>query len=173
MTEKQEKIYRAALKLFAEQGYSGTSTSKIAKDAGVSEGLIFRHFGNKEGLLKVILGEAMEELKKSAVGVLMANEPKEVLRKAIELPFNIPHEQYKMWKLIYSLKWQAEHYESQEHEPLQLILRNAFEQLGYEDPDAELEFYMTLLDGMASTLLLHPPKDPQRLLKTALSKYNL
>ena len=54
MTQKKENILKAALRLFAEQGYYATSTSKIAKEAGVSEGLIFRHFGNKEKLFSVV-----------------------------------------------------------------------------------------------------------------------
>ena len=48
MTDKQEKILQAALELFAKEGFKGTSTNKIAKKAGVSEGLIFRHFENKD-----------------------------------------------------------------------------------------------------------------------------
>ncbi len=57
MTEKQEKILQSALELFAKEGFHATSTNKVAKHAGVSEGLIFRHFGNKEGLLQAILAE--------------------------------------------------------------------------------------------------------------------
>ena len=44
MTNKQQKILSSALKLFAKQGFDATSTRSIAQDAGVSEGLIFRHF---------------------------------------------------------------------------------------------------------------------------------
>jgi AcrR family transcriptional regulator len=51
MTEKKELILQTALRLFSEQGYEATPTNRIAKEAGVSEGLIFRHFENKEGLL--------------------------------------------------------------------------------------------------------------------------
>ncbi|MEX1368848.1 MAG: TetR/AcrR family transcriptional regulator [Nannocystaceae bacterium] len=37
--------------LFAVKGVSATSTRKIAQAAGVSEGLLFHHFGSKVGLL--------------------------------------------------------------------------------------------------------------------------
>ena len=49
MTEKQKNIVNAALELFAKEGFKSTSTSKVAKKARVSEGLIFRHFKNKDG----------------------------------------------------------------------------------------------------------------------------
>jgi AcrR family transcriptional regulator len=45
-----EAIVLAAAKLFASQGYHGTSTREIARIAGVSENTLFRHFDNKEGL---------------------------------------------------------------------------------------------------------------------------
>lgn len=44
------KIERAALTLFAAKGVDGVSTREIAAAAGVSEGLIYRHFKNKDGL---------------------------------------------------------------------------------------------------------------------------
>lgn len=51
MTEKQQKIVETAIQMFAEKGFASTSTSEIAKAAGVAEGTIFRHFGSKENLL--------------------------------------------------------------------------------------------------------------------------
>ncbi|MCH9685683.1 MAG: TetR/AcrR family transcriptional regulator; helix-turn-helix transcriptional regulator [Deltaproteobacteria bacterium] len=44
----------AALELFCEHGYAATSTAKIAKAAGVAEGLIFHQFGTKDGLLLAV-----------------------------------------------------------------------------------------------------------------------
>ncbi len=48
---------RAATKLFAEKGFSGTRTREIASAAGISETLIFQHFKSKEELYKAILLE--------------------------------------------------------------------------------------------------------------------
>lgn len=50
-TSKQQKILETAIAMFAEKGYANTSTSEIAKAAGVAEGTIFRYFGTKENLL--------------------------------------------------------------------------------------------------------------------------
>ena len=54
-TDKQKKIIEVAITCFAEKGYSNTSTSEIAKKAGVAEGTIFRHYGTKENLLLSIM----------------------------------------------------------------------------------------------------------------------
>lgn len=55
MTEKQQKIVETAIQMFADKGYASTSTSEIAKAAGVAEGTIFRHFGSKENLLLSVI----------------------------------------------------------------------------------------------------------------------
>lgn len=47
---RTDKVIQAAGKLFARQGYHGTSTREIAHLAGVSENTIFRHFSLKEDL---------------------------------------------------------------------------------------------------------------------------
>lgn len=54
-TVKQKKIFEVAIATFAEKGYSNTSTSEIAKKAGVAEGTIFKHYGTKENLLLSIM----------------------------------------------------------------------------------------------------------------------
>ncbi|WP_044747239.1 TetR/AcrR family transcriptional regulator [Bacillus alveayuensis] len=51
MSEKQKKIVKAAIEMFSEKGFAATSTSEIAKKAGVAEGTIFRHYKTKKDLL--------------------------------------------------------------------------------------------------------------------------
>lgn len=50
-------ILAAAAELIGERGYRATTTRAIAEKAGVNEVTIFRHFGNKQGLLRA-LGES-------------------------------------------------------------------------------------------------------------------
>jgi AcrR family transcriptional regulator len=45
----------AARELFARQDYRGTTTREIAEAAGVTEYLLFRHFGSKAGLFREAL----------------------------------------------------------------------------------------------------------------------
>ena len=47
-------IIKAAHKLFAEHGFSGTTTQAIAQAAHVNETLIFHHFGTKAELWKKV-----------------------------------------------------------------------------------------------------------------------
>ncbi|WLR55227.1 TetR/AcrR family transcriptional regulator [Mesobacillus subterraneus] len=59
LTDKQKKIIISAIESFAEKGYSATSTSEIAKKAGVAEGTIFRHYKTKKDLLLAIVAPVM------------------------------------------------------------------------------------------------------------------
>lgn len=49
--DKQEQILKAALKLFVEFGFHGTPTSKIAQEAGVSNGTLFHYYKTKDELV--------------------------------------------------------------------------------------------------------------------------
>lgn len=51
LTEKQRQVLDAALEVFAEQGFSATSTGEIAKRAGVAAGTVFRFYRTKKDLL--------------------------------------------------------------------------------------------------------------------------
>lgn len=55
LTEKQKAILEAAETLFAESGFSETSTASIARKAGVTEKTLFKHFPTKQDLLRRIL----------------------------------------------------------------------------------------------------------------------
>lgn len=49
--DTRKRIISAALQLFGMVGYAEATTRRIAKAAGVNEVTLFRHFGNKKGLL--------------------------------------------------------------------------------------------------------------------------
>jgi TetR/AcrR family transcriptional regulator len=55
--ERRKQILRIAIKLFSNQGFSGTTTKKIAAEAGVSEAMVFRHFATKRELYNAILDQ--------------------------------------------------------------------------------------------------------------------
>lgn len=53
--EARRLLLDAANDLFSRQGYRGTTTREIAAAAGVTEYLLFRHFGSKAGLFREAL----------------------------------------------------------------------------------------------------------------------
>jgi AcrR family transcriptional regulator len=58
---RKRQILAVATRLFAQQGFSGTTTRQIAEVAGVNEALVFRHFPSKEELYWDVLEAKIQE----------------------------------------------------------------------------------------------------------------
>lgn len=63
MPAGKKKVLTTALKLFANNGFHATTTAKIAKQAGVSEGTIYKYFDSKDDLLVKLLQPILMEIK--------------------------------------------------------------------------------------------------------------
>ncbi len=173
MTEKQEKILQAALELFAKEGFNATSTSKVAKHAGVSEGLIFRHFNNKEGLLQATLDEGERRFKVLFVDIVMENDPKEVIHKTIGMTSSIDKSDYNFWKLQFKLKWELEISGDEKMQPLKMALTNAFDKLNYESPEQEAQLLILFTDALGSAVLKGSELNVNEMTQFLLKKYSL
>lgn len=173
MTDKQEQILNAALELFAKDGFKATSTSKVAKRAGVSEGLIFRHFCNKDGLLQAILKEGEERVKVIFAEIIFETDPKELINKAFGMWARMIETQADVdfWKLQYKIKWELEVYDEHKMEPLELALANAFKKLAYAEPDLEAQYILIQMDGMATRFFLQKNFDLDKNLNFLRRKY--
>ncbi|WP_404786203.1 TetR family transcriptional regulator [Altericista sp. CCNU0014] len=58
MTSTRDRLIQSALELFTAQGVGNTTTRSIAERAEVNEVTLFRHFGNKHGLLLAVIEES-------------------------------------------------------------------------------------------------------------------
>ncbi|MEZ4316189.1 MAG: TetR/AcrR family transcriptional regulator [Myxococcota bacterium] len=76
------RVLDAAVAAFREHGFSGATTAAIAREAEVSEGSVFSHFGSKSGLLLGVMqryyGAAFEDLDALAAS---AGSPADRLRQ--------------------------------------------------------------------------------------------
>jgi AcrR family transcriptional regulator len=55
--DARERVLDAAVELFAQQGYDGTSVSQVITRAGVAKGGFYHHFASKEALLYEVYGD--------------------------------------------------------------------------------------------------------------------
>ena len=60
--ETRTRILASARRLFAHQGFEGTTTRALARAAGVAEGTLFRHFDNKKAILVEVATQGWVEL---------------------------------------------------------------------------------------------------------------
>ena len=70
--EKSRRILRAAITVFARNGYHASKVGDVAAEAGVAYGLVYHYFGSKEQLLETIFRrtwarmlEQVEEVERS------------------------------------------------------------------------------------------------------------
>ena len=61
ITDKREAILRAAIKVFARNGYFNSKVSDIAGEAGIADGTVYLYFKSKEEVLHSVFDRAMEE----------------------------------------------------------------------------------------------------------------
>ncbi|MBP1909486.1 TetR/AcrR family transcriptional regulator [Methanolobus bombayensis] len=80
--DKKAALLEAALKLFTERGFHGTSTAQISKEAGVATGTLFNYFPTKEDLINALYFDVKEKLSRSMGKDVQAQKTyKEKLRK--------------------------------------------------------------------------------------------
>ncbi len=80
--DKRKAILRAAISVFAHNGYFNSKVADIAREAGVADGTVYLYFKSKEEILHSIFDRNMEEAiadgKKRLEGV---TDPRERLRR--------------------------------------------------------------------------------------------
>jgi TetR/AcrR family fatty acid metabolism transcriptional regulator len=60
--DKRDRILRAAVRVFARNGFHATRVSEVAKAAGVADGTIYLYFKSKEELLVSLFEDRVEKL---------------------------------------------------------------------------------------------------------------
>lgn len=164
--EKKHLIMQVALELFANDGYHTTSISQIAKKAGISKGLMYNYFESKQDLLKAIIFHGIDSLTQffdaNHDGVLTREELLQFINQAIKTI----KEHIVYYRLYFSLMVQAPVLKLYENElwamfePMLKMLYDYFEREGYEDPQAEVYFFQSLLDGVGMTYVSDPNNYP-------------
>jgi TetR/AcrR family transcriptional regulator len=61
--ERRRALVDTALRVFAEGSYRGTTTAEIAREAGVSEPILYRHFASKRDLYLACIEASWERLR--------------------------------------------------------------------------------------------------------------
>lgn len=188
-TEQYEEIRRrssqsikdVALELFAHKGFAGTSISEIAREAGVSKGLMYNYFDGKEALLKAIIADAMEigeRIMREHLG--QASGPAAQLRGLTEATFDFIRDHFRYMKLLTALAFQPVAMEGMqeiiEYKKAGTISEviGLFRQLGAGEPELEAYLYGGTLDGVLMHYLQMGEKYPLEEMKTyVLRRFNL
>lgn len=72
--DRRKHLIETAIRLFTEGSYHGTTTAEIARAAGVSEPILYRHFASKQALYLACIETAWQRVR-AAWDEAVANEP--------------------------------------------------------------------------------------------------
>jgi TetR/AcrR family fatty acid metabolism transcriptional regulator len=80
--DKREAIHRAAIIVFARNGYFNSKVADIAREAGVADGTVYLYFKSKEEILHSIFDRSVEKVVAEAKSqVDSTGDPREKLRR--------------------------------------------------------------------------------------------
>jgi AcrR family transcriptional regulator len=164
--EKRSQIMEVALELFSKEGYYSTPISKIAREAGISKGLMYNYFESKEELMLVVLKKGMDQLAElfdpNNDGVLTGEEFDYFVERSFEAVIKNPT----YWRLYFGILMQAgiyeminETYQSVLEDSMKLLL-DYYEERGVEDPMGEALLFGAVMDGICMNYLLNPDLFP-------------
>jgi AcrR family transcriptional regulator len=71
---RRQAVLDTACRVFSRSSYRGATTAEIAREAGISEPILYRHFGSKRDLYLACLDEAWRSFRETA-GEAMAADP--------------------------------------------------------------------------------------------------
>lgn len=161
MTQKEKKekskakIIEAAVKLFAREGYANSSTTKIAKEAGVSYGLLYYHFKNKNEILESILTGGFTKLKTGYEEFELTGDGEKDLFDFLDAYIESFIEERDFWFVHSGITLDPKnsmdslkHLENEYYKMQNQYLIKLFEQLNYEYPLAEAFFLDSCLYGL-------------------------
>lgn len=148
-------IKEAALELFAHNGYHSTSISQIAREAGISKGLMYNYFKGKEDLLNSIIMDAVQEGEEVMAKYLTeTDDPYAQLRGITEVSFHMVETNLHYWKLLTSLAFQTDVLKGmetmlkQKQEAAMEQFTAIFAAMGVAEPRKEAYVYGALMDGV-------------------------
>ncbi len=99
--DKRDRILKAAIKVFAKNGFYATRVSDIARAAGVADGTIYLYFKNKEDVLITIFAEGIGQLLTILQDVAESDERFETrIRQIVELQLGLLEEQRDLAEVI-------------------------------------------------------------------------
>lgn len=159
-------ILDSAMRLFAEKGYAHTTTRNIATEAGLSVGLMYHYFDNKESLLRAVFDYVMARIDATITAALQNSPPGEVLPNLLRTIFDLLAGEPEFWALFYMLRTQP---------AIMVILGDDFQQrtgmlrtcfideltkAGAENPELEAYYLYSVVEGAIQQYLLDPANYP-------------
>lgn len=179
LMDTKDLLLQAALKVFATNGYHGSSVADIAKEAHVSKALFYHYFDSKKDLLILFAKRRLEEWTPLIESLETIQDPKERIVFLIEFVLGELETRSDWLRFLYMLYLSTEGttaiQEAMEKykdlfERLFVAERQLYKDLGYKDPDEEATYLRSVLQGICLEYLLSGTNYPLNIMKEKIIK---
>ena len=174
--DRKQKLIDAAFHVFAEETYHSASVSKIAKEAGVSKGLLYNYFDTKEDLLRAIMSNLMDEILQYFDFSDDAPLTDESVSDWIKKSLFIVKDDVKRWRFYTSLSMQPDvtpifiEMATGEIQKFMESFVAYFSSKGVEDPVTYMRYCSAIVDGIQLHVMLDPENFPIEKVESILIK---
>ncbi len=164
--ESRLLILNTALILFTRFGYEKTSVRMIAKEAGISQGLMYNYFDGKEALLKAIFIHGKTKMQQSFSEIDQLSTVTPSLEKIIRHSLSMVEQYQQFWQLYYGLNMQPTVLEMFADEDISWLssiqqhLKHYFETTNSSNPDIQASMLYAIIDGIAQHYVRNPDNYP-------------
>ena len=175
----KEKIRAAAMELFMKQGYYATSISDIAKQAGISKGLLYNYYKGKEELLSEMVEARIKEVVEVMEEAFSLNSPREQLEHIINGAIDNIHQKPEIHRFYLHLQTQPEADEELKKYSHLIIEENArqfefqckiFESMGEKEPRKRSLYFSSVLQGIMLMISTYQQGFPVEEIKNQIIK---
>lgn len=181
--QTKAQILRSSLKLFAQNGFSGTSISDIAKDAKISKGLIYNYFGSKKDIVETIYLNLKQEFIGLMAPIKNITDPIEKLSKILSDTFKYTRKNKDLMKLYLGFMIQPEPITFDEVFSPKFLQEffdefvKIFKEFGSPNPKHEAYEFAAIIDGIQFHYIymgdLYPIDDMEKYLLDKIKNMNL
>lgn len=178
--ESRARILGSALRLFAALGYDGTSVRRIAQDAGVATGLLYNYFDGKDGLLRALFAESMNDVRETFAVADGAPSSADRLEHLLRSTSEVLRRNLDFWRLSYAVRMQpavlallGESLHDWTTE-IRRTLAGYLEGMGVPDAEIEARVLFALIDGVSQHFVLEPDRYPvDAVIEAILARYRV
>lgn len=143
--ERRRALVDAALRVFSEGSYAGATTAEIARAAGVSEPILYRHFESKRELYFACLDEAWKQMRTGIEARISELEPGEDW-------LSVPPATLRLLRFMLPSLWVQAITEAGEDDEIRRHVRGHMREVH--------DFFVDFIRRTQETGEVHPDRDP-------------
>lgn len=177
--DTKEILLQAALRVFATNGYHGSSVADIAKEANVSKALFYHYFESKKDLLVIFAKQRLEEWAPLLENLETVQDPKKRIVFLIDFVLNELETRSDWLRFLYMLYLstdginaiqEAMEKHKEQFDRLFAAEYQLYKDLGIADPHDEATYLRSVLQGISLEYLLSGKNYPLNAMKIKILK---